>query len=207
MNTNDFKPFEYKGPESFKEMFEKHYELFLKYMENEKYDWSPERFDINVAEDQFMLKDFLQIRFCEEITEVTMDLEHRDHVVEELVDALNFLMAAYFIYGIKYEDLASWDDSPFMNLLYPDQGPSELFYKFAYDVIEQTGRACNLLKNSRVWKTTQYLVDLYKFEPIFKSIWISFNRFCNICGVSQQKLFEVWSQKYQVNHMRMDTNY
>ena len=206
MNTNDFTPMEYKGDESFYEMFRLHKALFLEYMKNEKYEWSPERFDINVAEDQFMLKDFLQIRFCEEITEVTMDLEHDDHVVEELVDALNFLMAAYFIYGIEYEDLTPWKNED-RNPLYRYSSALPQFYTEAYKVIEQTGRACNLLKNSRVWKTTQYLVDLYKFEPEFKKIWEVFNVFANSCGVSQKKLFEVWSQKYACNKFRMETSY
>lgn len=228
MNTNDVRPFKY-DENSFDLMFKKHYELFKEYMKTDRFEWSEAGFDINVSDDQFMLKDMLQIRFIEELTEASVTLEEQEHThyLEEIVDAFNFLLAGYFIYGWTYKDLDEWveafgwdyNDPEDLKMADVDRYKnrldmcrtdkvSRLHLKACfYDVVEQTGRACNYLKNYRTWKSCQYLVDLKNFEREFKKIWNTFNELCNISCISRKLLFEIWSQKYQINKFRMESSY
>lgn len=208
MNTQNFKPMTYKGDASWHFMFKAQTEIFHKYMEREKVDSRNLDFDINCYEDQRLIKDFLQIRFVEELNEATLDLDHYDHFEEEMIDALNFLMEVYIIYGWRYgKELPLWIDcSPeFETKDIPWHKGTE-FMAWFYQVIEKVGAACNLLKN-RPWKESQYLVDLELFEPLLRQVWEEFNTLCIRLDLSKQRLFEVWSQKYQVNVYRLSTNY
>lgn len=208
MNTQNFKPMKYKGDDSWKFMFKAQEEIFHKYMEREKVDSRNLDFDINCYDDQKLIKDFLQIRFVEELNEATLDTDHYDHFEEEMIDALNFLMEAYIIYGWKYgKELPIWIDCE-AELETKDIPwfKGEQFMAWFYQVIEKVGAACNLLKN-RPWKHSQYLVDLELFEPLFRQIWEEFNTLCIRLDLSKQRLFEVWSQKYQVNKYRIETKY
>lgn len=205
MNTKDFKPFKYsehKDPFGF--MFKEQKKIFLKFMEVEKNAVDIKNFDINCYEDQQLIKDFLQIRFIEELNEATLDRLDSDHFKEELVDALNFLIESYIIYGYDYKDLGPWKDICYYsdNLI---TNTNKLYSEF-YIVVEQVGKTCNLLKN-RPWKNCQYLVDLYIFETSFKKIWQKFNRLICQLKIREKELFEIWSLKYQVNTFRLKTRY
>jgi hypothetical protein len=178
-------------------MFKKQEEVFKDFMLLEGINIKEYSFDINCLEDQQLLKDFLQIRFIEELTEATADLKNKDHFKEEIIDALNFLMEAYILYGYNYSDLQDW-------LIYV-KGKKDLNY-YMYSIIQEVGNTCNLLKN-RPWKQSQYLVDLYIFEHLFKNIWILFNILCCQVEIKEEELFEVWSLKYQVNKFRIKTRY
>lgn len=209
MNTNDFKPFRYLGDSSFKEIFKKQKVIFEMYMKHEK--TSVEDFDINVYSDQQTLKDFLQIRFIEEITEATADVHHEDHFLEEIVDAFNFLVEAYIIYGWDYKDLPEWkniyqNDSRKGPIAIEVQSQAPYFGTQFYQVVQAVGNACNLLKN-RPWRQSQYLVDLLEFEKLFKSIWSEFNALCDGVGITKKMIYETWSLKYQVNIYRLKTKY
>jgi hypothetical protein len=191
LNTKNFKPLKIpKDPFNF--IFKKQREVFYKFMKFEGIDFKEYNFDINCFKDQQLLKDFLQIRFIEELTEATLDIDNIDHFEEEIIDAFNFLIEAYILYGWDYKDLKPWGN-----------------YSYEYDyynIVESVGKCCNLLKN-RPWKHCQYLVDLYLFENYFKEIWNEFNVLCNFEGINQEKLFKIWSLKYQVNKFRLRTNY
>lgn len=211
MNTQDFTPFPYNEKNCFKEIFQRQKELFERFMLIEKLDYKD--FDINCLWDQQLLKDFLQIRFIEELTEATMDTNHYDHFEEEITDALNFLVEAYIIYGWNEKNLDLWLDpsKEFNSIVSIDENglmtynPMILNY-YLWKTVEQVGRTCNLLKN-RLWKESQYLVDLYLFEPNFKEIWNCFNQVCRLVGINKRRLWELWSLKYQVNLMRIETKY
>ena len=214
MNTKDFKPFKYSNVEKpFEVMFKEQKKIFYKFMEIEKNSMKNYSFDINCYEDQQLLKDFLQIRFTEELTEATIDIENLDHFREEMVDAFNFLMETYILYGYSYKDLEDWKEFDYRDgyMSKKRQGPLTPFstiyiYASFYGVIEQVGKACNLLKN-RPWKSSQYLVDLFVFEENLKKIWVKFNELCGIVNINEKDLFEVWSLKYQVNTFRLKTRY
>lgn len=196
MNTLNFKPFPFNEKTWLDEIFYKHGALVLDYnkFEPNKID----DFDINVYKDQQILKDFLQIRFTEELVEALDDIQNPDHFKEELTDAFNFLIAAYYIYGWRTKDLIS---EPVKLNIYTDND-----IKLAImNIIQKVGMTCNTLKN-RPWRKSQYLVDLYIFEERFKEIWILFYSFLRTL-YDDKIIFEQWSLKYQVNRFRLDSDY
>jgi hypothetical protein len=197
MNNEDFKPIE---DLSFEEIFRRQEEIFLKFMKIENYnkEWDSSNFDINVLEDQQLFKDFLEIRVVEELTESTLAGDNDQHILEEIIDAFNFLIETYILYGWGYKDLNDWNEK----ILFDSKNIFECYYL----VVESIGACCNLLKN-RLWKESQYLVDLYQFEILFKEIWIKFNKLCNLLGIKKEELFKIWSLKYQVNKFRLETKY
>lgn len=211
MNTNDFTPLEYETikPTPWSFMFREQEHIFRRYMITEGIpNWDAHDFSIDCLEDQEIFKDFLMNRVVEEITEATVDLDHPDHFLEEIVDALNFLLEAYIIYGWNYSNLGAWTTAPdiFEEVIdYFRQEPDDL-HQMCYRVVEAIGACTNLLKN-RKWKSSQYLVDLLLFEERFKEVWTAFNVLCVMLGITEKRLFEVWSQKLQCNIFRLETRY
>jgi len=203
MNTNDFQPLEYNPDNCWKIMFDKQKEVFKKYLEVEKSDWNEEDFSVDCLQDQELLKEFAW-RIVEELTEMTEDIEHKDHYLEELVDSMNFLIELMIIYGWD-KPFYDWQHVPYAHFDKTKLSADHVIVSI-YSVIEAVGQAMNLLKN-RKWKEQHYLVDLYKFEPRLKKIFTSFNLLVNELGVTEKMLFEVWSQKLQVNAMRLETKY
>ena len=211
MNTNDFKSFDFHS-KAIHEIFDKQKYLYKVFSEKIEKN-APEDFDINCFEDQVYIKDFM-FRFMEELTEATVDWNYKDHFYEELLDSFNFLTLIFIIYGWDGNQLDEWNTGkPEESLIDWDpnktkaiiRDENKLKAKF-YEVIEITGYSANLLKN-RPWKQSQYMVDLYLLEPRLKSIWTKFNELCNYCGLSFEKLYMIWSQKYQCNVFRMETGY
>ena len=212
MNTEDFKPYKFNKATFMNEIFEKQKELFDEYLsfEYKKIDYSD--FDINIYEDQVIFKDFLEKRFIEELTEATADLKNKNHFLEEIIDAFNFLIETYIIYGWTIDEIyfksepvrIFGGETKFENCIL-QYHTNDIKLKM-YDLVQITCNTCNYLKN-RPWKQTQYLVDLIPFERDLKEIFIQFNEFCNMLGITDRILYEVWSLKYQVNKYRIATNY
>ena len=201
MNTENFKPFEYVSDEdSLKTIINLQTELANRYNTfepNKIYD-----FDINVYQDQQIFKDFLQIRFIEELTEAMADTQNINHFKEEITDAFNFLVTAYSIYGWG-NDLEWHFDASVTPL--EISNTSEI-KELMWNIVQLVGNTCNHLKN-RPWRQSQYLVDLYVFEKDLKEIWVYFNYVLSILGITPREIFEQWSLKYQVNKFRLDSNY
>lgn len=216
MNNLDYTPLKNV---TWKFVFEAQKEILQKY---EKIDLA--NFDINVGDDQNLFKDFLMLRFTEEISEASEELEHYvqnivnphdqrcAHFKEEIIDALNFLLEAYIIYG--------WDESKLdVNRIHPnffnnriqdsavERRQTERFVKAKlFDAISAAGLVCNVLK-CRPWRQQQYLVDLMVFEDRFKKLWDVFMETTAAIGINQSELLDLWSLKYQCNKFRIDTGY
>ena len=145
-------------------------------------------------------------RVVEELVESTIDLEHLDHFLEEIIDALNFLLESYIIYGWNYDNLNSWEVKRIFTFSLLKHIRKESINDRVYRVIEKIGMTTNLLKN-RKWKKSQYLTDLLIFEKRFKQVWKEFNNLCNFLGISEKMIFKVWTQKYLVNRFRLKSKY
>ena len=64
---------------------------FFKYEEIEGIkNWEEYDFSIDCSEDQLKFKDILEIRFVEELTEMTLAIDNLSHFKEELIDSFNF---------------------------------------------------------------------------------------------------------------------
>lgn len=195
MNTQDFKPF----IKSWEEIYALQGELQLMYR-----PYFKERianFDINTLEDQELFKK-LCWQIVEELTEAmeARDKNEKDHVLEELIDAFNFMLELYRLYGMA-PDFAWGHTSGFRKDI-----ADENFEENMLELIKTIGLAANCLKN-REWRQSQYMVDLVVFEERLWNIWAMFTMLFGSIGVTEDKVRELWSLKYQVNLFRIKSKY
>lgn len=200
---------------SLKEVIEKQKEIMISFEPD--LEKRIKEFDIDIPEDQALLKDFLLTRTVEELTEASIALKakHFEHFKEELVDSFNFLIeASMFVF--HYEDIPEKRES----LLSVDESQEGKFLdepllintgirnirEHIFDTIEAIGLCTNKLK-LRPWRTSQYPVDLISFRECYKDIWNQFYLLLDYSGISLNSLLKVWSRKYQVNKFRIDSNY
>lgn len=195
MNTQDFKPF----IKSWEEIYALQGELQLMYR-----PYFKERianFDINTLEDQELFKK-LCWQIVEELTEAmeAKDKNEKDHVLEELIDAFNFMLELYQLYGMA-PDFAWGHTYGFRKDI-----ADENFEENILELIKTIGLAANCLKN-REWRQSQYMVDLVVFEERLWNIWAMFAMLFRSIGVTEDKVRELWSLKYQVNLFRIKSKY
>lgn len=195
MNTQDFKPF----IKSWEEIYALQGELQLMYR-----PYFKERianFDINTLEDQELFKK-LCWQIVEELTEAmeAKDKNEKDHVLEELIDAFNFMLELYQLYGMA-PDFAWGHTYGFRKDI-----ADENFEENILELIKTIGLAANCLKN-REWRQSQYMVDLLVFEGRLKRIWTYFVIMFEHLGLSETRVKELWSLKYQVNLFRIKSKY
>lgn len=195
MNTQDFKPF----IKSWGEIYALQGELQLMYR-----PYFKERianFDINTLEDQELFKK-LCWQIVEELTEAmeAKDKNEKDHVLEELIDAFNFMLELYQLYGMD-PDFAWGHTYGFRKDI-----ADENFEENILELIKTIGLAANCLKN-REWRQSQYMVDLVVFEERLWNIWTMFDMLFGSIGVTEDKVRELWSLKYQVNLFRIKSKY
>lgn len=195
MNTQDFKPF----IKSWEEIYALQGELQLMYR-----PYFKERianFDINTLEDQELFKK-LCWQIVEELTEAmeAKDKNEKDHVLEELIDAFNFMLELYQLYGMA-PDFA-WGHTYGFRKGVADEN----FEENILELIKTIGLAANCLKN-REWRQSQYMVDLVVFEGRLKRIWTYFVIMFEHLGLSETRVKELWSLKYQVNLFRIKSKY
>lgn len=193
MNIQNFTSFE----PTWHEIFEKQREL--------KFQYEPEvkelfkNFDIDCFEDQELFKKYCW-RITEELTEAEeahfKEKDSKEHVQEELIDALNFSIELMLLYG--------WDEKDY------EPVPSS---HFGTGILNRTGATiyllgltANCLKN-RQWRRSQYLVDLFIFEKRFKKFLAGGYRQLLEAFGSDLAIRRAWSLKYQVNLFRIQTNY
>lgn len=194
MNTQDFKPF----IKSWEEIYALQGELQLMYR-----PYFKERianFDINTLEDQELFKK-LCWQIVEELTEAMEAAEKPDdeHLAEELIDAFNFMLELYQLYGM----------TPPLDWTLPKRAQIMKVEFWSADMlalIGTIGMTANCLKN-REWRQSQYLVDLVVFENRLKSIWTAFIVVLYHAGLSETQVKELWSLKYQVNLFRIKSKY
>lgn len=200
---------------SLKEVIEKQKEIMIAFEPD--LEKRIKEFDIDIPEDQILLKDFLLTRTVEELTEASIALKarHFEHFKEELVDSFNFLIEASILL-FHYEDIPEKRKS----LLSVDESQEGRFLdepllintgirnirEHIYDTIEAIGLCTNKLK-LRPWRTSQYPVDLISFRECYKDIWNQFYLLLDYSGITLNSLLKVWSRKYQVNKFRIDSNY
>lgn len=194
MNTQDFKPF----IKSWEEIYALQGELQLMYR-----PYFKERianFDINTLEDQELFKK-LCWQIVEELTEAMEAAEKPDdeHLAEELIDAFNFMLELYHLYGMTPP--LDWTLPKWAQIMKVEFWPADMLA-----LIGTIGMTANCLKN-REWRQSQYLVDLVVFENRLKSIWTAFIVVLYHAGLSETQVKELWSLKYQVNMFRIKSKY
>lgn len=149
---------------------------------------------------QHFLKD-MAWRVIEELAEAWEAKGHENyqHYVEELSDALHFMVELAIFSGLKPENLEPLTSmaNP-LGLLTPDD--------YLISIVEYLGRAMNCLKN-KPWKTTHMLTDVDKYQHnVFHAIeslaWLMASS-----GLTPSQIWMVYVQKNSVNHFRIRSNY
>ncbi len=193
MNIQNYTPFE----PTWREIFEKQKELKFMYEPEAKELF--ENFDIDCFEDQELFKKYCW-RITEELTEMEeahfKEKDSKDHVQEELIDALNFSIELMLLYGWTEKNYEPVPSSHFGNGILNRTGAT----------IYALGLTANCLKN-RQWRRSQYLVDLLIFEKRFKKFLAAGYRQLIETFGSDLAIRKAWSLKYQVNLFRIQTNY
>lgn len=185
MNTQDFKPF----IKSWEEIYALQGELQLMYRPHFKERIA--NFDINTLEDQELFK-----KLCWQIVE---ELTGAFNFDEGLTDAFNFMLELYQLYGTAPS--FDWTLPKWAQVL-----EDEDFEGGLLTLIGSISMTANCLKN-REWRQSQYLVDLVVFEDRLKWIWTYFVIMFGHLGLSEDRVKELWSLKYQVNLFRIKSNY
>lgn len=216
MNTTEVKV---KGIiRSFDDLFFYAKKQFLEYEKLEGIeDWEEHDFSIDCSADQMRFKDMLQIRCVEELTEATHALDNEEHFFEEVTDALNFFLSAYCMLGA---DLSSFSDpkeilgggpvkaKKLTGFSGPDrslEGIKGLYAAF-YQIVDAIGDLCNLLKN-RPWAQSNYLVSMYDFDLRLSKLWGVFWSVMHWLGLREERIFELFERKYEVNRFRIRSGY
>lgn len=201
MNTQDFKPF----IKSWEEIYALQGELQLMYR-----PYFKERianFDINTLEDQELFKK-LCWQIVEELAEAKEAIENEldgEHFGEELIDAFNFMLELYQLYGMT--PTFNWTLPKGAQVLEDeDVLEDDDFAGDLLTLIGHIGMTANCLKN-REWRQSQYMVDLVVFEDRLKGIWTYFIIMFGNLGLSETRVKKLWSLKYQVNMFRIKSKY
>lgn len=167
-------------------------------------------FDINNIRSQELLKNFAW-RVTEEITEATdcNPKNELDHMLEELADALHFLVELCLLVNITPDNLVEELRNDFecpdkltslCSIQYPTSKPDP------YPTVQQLGLAMNCLKN-KPWKETHVLTDVEKFR---KHIIFAFHEFCTYwvrCGSNNEEIYNYYFRKNKVNEFRIASKY
>lgn len=184
-----------------------------------------EEFDIDIYEDQMLLKEFLLERTVEEITEAytAFKVQHYEHYLEEIVDVFNFLIETHIllenvvvndqvcldnIYNSfkLYEKHIELPDYLYNDFCPPETERQKLIKSDLFNIIQHIGELTNLLKQ-RPWRESQYPVDLLTFKNRWKELLQIFFDTLIHQGIGFDILSNVWSKKYQVNKFRIESNY
>ena len=200
---------------SLAEIIEKQKEIMFAFEPNLKQ--RVEDFDIDIFEDQMLLKDFLLVRTVEEITEAgsAIKANHIEHYKEEIIDVFNFLIETAIIlnYPIDVPDNVNIQDYfkevtlyEFKEVCNNIEEQTEYILKHLFELIQSIGELTNVLK-LRPWRQSQYPVDLLIFKQRWERIWVHFWLSQKITGFSWEEFKIIWSKKYQVNKFRIDSSY
>ena len=209
MNVDDVKDNEVPKIESSEYLdaiFAKQLTLVEKYKEIEGIPDYP--FDVDSADHQIWIKDFLW-RVTEELAEAMQAMYdgHKIHQIEEVVDALHFLVELFILVNMKPLDNL---DTTIMNIHTNNiavYGCKEGRFTHRFgDTVYFLGLVGNTLKNKK-WKQTQMQTDVKKFESLLQEA------FVNLIGVfvsmncTSKDIYTFYFKKSEVNNFRIRTNY
>jgi hypothetical protein len=220
---------------SLEEIIEKQKEIMFAFEPN--LEKRVEEFDIDIYEDQMLLKEFLLERVVEEITEASIALRnhHIEHYKEEMIDVFNFLLETKIILGDKYslhhsredeknydrdnadtvngyffEGYEYWGDPELLNYGKHDDETIADLRNLLIPYLYRLIEAIGELTNllkQRPWRESQYPVDLLTFKQRWQKIIDQFWDIQIAFGFNWEEFKAIWSKKYQVNKFRIESNY
>jgi len=203
MNIHDIKDIPHvESKDYLNVIWERQTSLIKKYREIEGLPAYP--LDIDNAEHQVWIKDFLW-RIVEEIAEAyeadSMS-NNFPHVIEELADALHFMVEIMILCGVEPR---SWDLTEIVEEIVGDEVRMP-FHNSCFSVCYRAGLTGNTLKNKK-WKQTHMQTDANKFTALLQT---TFDKVIGVfvsMHVSADEIFICYFKKSEVNEFRIRTNY
>ena len=203
VNINSFEA-EVKPGNILREIFNKQKELMDKY-------WTkPVNDDIDTLKWSQEIRKYSKYT-CEELAEAYEAKDNRDHMQEELIDALHFLVEKLQIANLTFDKILyySWhqedqiwkiiqnkaEDYQMLDMEY-------YFWKAAY----WTNIPDNRLRNKE-WKNEQIATNRDLFYKECSNWFFAFLIALYNLGIDEAKLRDLYSRKNQVNHFRINSNY
>lgn len=224
MNVNDVATELVPVPTEEKDMldliFERQHELAKKYFpieESNQLLWTPDM-PVNIHDKfgQARLKDFFW-RVTEELVEA-YDAAHEHpeditHYLEELADALHFLVETYLLSGIDCNFLLTTTPHPYnggdkLEHFFKEDGSRRILSESEsiFEVIGAVGRASNCLKQ-RPWKISQQLTDEMKYRKLIMPAFMHLMNLFADDGLTAREVFEMYFKKSEVNKFRQRSGY
>lgn len=212
MNIHDFEAPEF-NENWLEDIFEKQNALIVKYADIEQ--MPPVPMSIHTREGQKWIKDFLW-RVTEEMAEsfeafVMLGKEvdnqekmeaHITHNIEELVDALHFIVELIIIVGKDAKWAREILDAEDLGIELASEYPAQSYWAVTYYL----GMVGNCLKN-KPWKQTEMPTDGDKFyDNLGKAFKALFNCFATM-DADERMVFSFYTRKNQVNQFRQRSNY
>ncbi len=203
MNIHDIKDIPHPKPEDYLHViWERQTYLLEKYKEIEGIPDYP--FDIDSAEHQIWIKDFLW-RVVEEIAEAyEADIEgNRAHIVEELADALHFIIEIMILCGVEPH---SWDLGTVARNATLCMDDTTTLEGACFEVCYMAGLTGNTLKNKK-WKRTSMQTDIHKFTALLQTTFEKVIGTFITMHLTIEEIFVFYFKKSEVNKFRQRTNY
>jgi len=206
MNINDINLD--RAPDSIAELFEYQQILITKYdqIENEVLGMpiTPKPpYNLDNPRVQYRIKDMFW-RATEELAEAVECQPDRLHVVEEVMDALHFLVEACIIANLGPEHVQNclrdvYNDSVLTNSVGLDAT--------AWNIVFYLGLAANCLKN-KPHKQTQVPTDKDRFYSLLLDAWDALFKLMFIeLRLGPADIYSYYAKKWEVNKWRQDTKY
>lgn len=208
MNVNDYEapalPVD-GWPGILRAVFGRQAELMETYREIEQLPAPP--VSVHTAHGQKIIKDFAW-RTTEELAESYEALDkhandetRRSHAVEEIADALHFLVELLLFAGIAVEqcldEVATWP---------PQTGVLEPAPRAYWAATYRLGIAMNFLRN-KAWKKSQVPTDEARFRAALLDAFAAHVDLWATLGLGEADLFNFYFRKSEVNKFRQRSEY
>lgn len=166
-------------------------------------------FDIDDPKDQMWFKQFIQMRFCEELAEAEEARGNDQHFMEELTDAFNFLLAATIMVGKDAKWVKEkWEKISLLafNKPYYIENQATLQDHCLLRLHQNANWLCNLLKN-RPWTQSHFPVSKKEFSERLDKLWLSWVEYLKLWNFNEKDIFDYFAKKYCVNMFRIRSGY
>jgi len=198
-------------------MFNKQYELAMKYVDIEKMGdlFEKTKTNLDTLEGQIWLKDFIY-RTIEEVGESfeiiyinkdwskVSDID-KLHYSEELIDALHFYMELCLIAGYNSSDFKQLNE--YGQITGIETSLEYIYFKIRHwNIVQYLTLAGNKLRNKK-WKQTQVLTDRNIFFEYLEKALDELIRALRSVGLTDEDIYNMYFKKNQVNKFRQRSKY
>jgi phosphoribosyl-ATP pyrophosphohydrolase len=202
MNVTDVQAANVVG-DKLQAIFDRQMELLLKYREIEGMPYGVPPLPLDTALGQKWVRDFMW-RVTEELAEAYECRNAQDHFVEEISDAIHFLVELFILSGIDRKDIPGTLEDQFRSVSVAS-GVGHYREK-VWEFIYQLGISANVLRN-KAWKQTQVPTDLPYFRKLLLESWMKFIHCCSHTGMDAESFTEIYFKKSEVNKFRIRSYY